>query len=134
MTETFCIIYSADPNLVTFIKFLLFVFIDYLTRQVIAKQEKEMYLEEKLNETTRDLEVAERKVKDLQLRLKRFVKDDETKDQKMRQMEKEYKELADHMQRIEESLDSKNTNNNIGEVKTQEKQRKKSSSKVCVIL
>ncbi|XP_028398118.1 uncharacterized protein DDB_G0290685-like isoform X2 [Dendronephthya gigantea] len=107
---------------------------DYLTRQVIAKQEKEMYLEEKLNETTRDLEVAERKVKDLQLRLKRFVKDDEAKDQKMRQMEREYKELTDQMQRIEDSLHSKNTNNNIAEVKTEEKQRKKSSSRVCVIL
>jgi chromosome segregation ATPase len=109
---------------------------DYLTRQVIAKQEKEIYLEEKLTETSRDLEVAERKVKDLQLRLKRFVKDDEAKDLKMRQMEREYKDLTEQMQRIEESLDSKSKNNNVGEVQseTTERQRKKSSSKVCIIL
>ena len=108
-----------------------------MTRQVIAKQEKEIYLQEKLEETNRDLEIAERKVKDLQLRLKRFTKDDEAKDHKMRQMEKEYKDLSDQMQRIEESLHSKNKNNNKGEEVKNEapsRQRKKSSSKVCVIL
>lgn len=75
-------------------------------------------------------------MKDLQLRLKRFVKDDEAKDHKIRQMDKEYKDLADQMQRIEESLASKAKNNNPGEVqrdKTEQK-RKKSNSKVCVIL
>ena len=110
--------------------------LDYLTRQVIAKQEKQIYLEEKLAETNRDLEIAERKVKDLQLRLKRFVKDDEAKDKKMRQMEKEYKDLAHHMQQIEDSLESKSKNNNEGEppsVKI-EQQQKKNSSKMCVIL
>ena len=103
---------------------------------MIAKQEKEIYLEEKLTETSRDLEVAERKVKDLQLRLKRFVKDDEAKDQKMRQMEKEYKDLADQMHRIEESLDSKQKNNNIDEIQNEKnhKRRKESESKVCVLL
>ena len=75
-------------------------------------------------------------MKDLQLRLKRFVKDDEAKDQKMRQMEREYQDLSDQMQRIEESLDSKGRNNNVGEVPSEntERQRKKSRSKVCVIL
>ena len=74
-------------------------------------------------------------MKDLQLRLKRFVKDDEAKDQKMRQMEREYQDLSDQMQRIEESLDSKGRNNNVGEVPSEntERQRKKSRSKVCVI-
>ena len=54
----------------------------------------------------------------------------------MRQMEKEYKDLADHMQQIEDSLESKSKNNNEGEppnVKT-EQQQKKNSSKMCVIL
>ena len=75
-------------------------------------------------------------MKDLQLRLKRFVKDDEAKDQRMRQMEREYKDLSVQMQRIEDSLDSKSKNNNAGEIQseTTETQRKKSSSKVCVIL
>ena len=64
------------------------------------------------------------------------MKDDEAKDKKMRQMEKEYKDLADHMQQIEDSLESKSKNNNEGEppdVKT-EQQQKKNSSKMCVIL
>ncbi len=70
---------------------------------------------------------GERKVK---------VKDDEAKDLKMRQMEREYKDLTEQMQRIEESLDSKSKNNNVGEVQseTTKRQRKKSSSKVCIIL
>ena len=95
-----------------------------------------MYLEEKLSETTRDLEIAERKVKDLQLRLKRFVKDDEVKDSKIRQMEQEYKDLAEQMRRIEESLDSKSRNNNLGEIHNEslKQEQKKRSSKVCVIL
>ena len=64
------------------------------------------------------------------------MKDDEAKDQKMRQMEKEYKDLSDQMQRIEESLDSKGRNNNAGEApsESKERQRKKSRSKVCVII
>ena len=105
---------------------------------MIAKQEKEIYLEEKLSETTRDLEKAERKVKDLQLRLKRSVKDDEVKDDKIRQMEREYKDLAEKMQSIEESLDSKDhQNNNVGVVHNEpvsEVERRKSNSKVCAIL
>ena len=63
------------------------------------------------------------------------MKDDEAKDQKMRQMEKEYKDLANHMQQIEESLDSRNKNNNEGEVPSgKTEQTRKNSSKTCVIL
>ena len=64
------------------------------------------------------------------------MKDDEAKDQKMRQMEREYKDLSEQMQRIEESLDSKGRNNNVSEVPSEntDQQRKKSRSKVCVIL
>ncbi|XP_046840453.1 uncharacterized protein LOC124434610 [Xenia sp. Carnegie-2017] len=108
---------------------------DYLTRQLITKRENETHLEEKLAEANRDRELAEQKVKDLQLRLKRFAKDDEAKDQKMRQMEREYKELENQMQRIEESLDSKGKNNNEGEsIESVNGRQKKNSTKVCILL
>ena len=106
-----------------------------MTRQLITKRENETHLEEKLAEANRDRELAEQKVKDLQLRLKRFAKDDEAKDQKMRQMEREYKELENQMQRIEESLDFKGKNNNEGEsIESVNGRQKKNSTKVCILL
>jgi len=84
-----------------------------------------------LGETERELDAAERKVKDLQLRLKRFAKDDQIKDEKIFQMEREVKELSDHIKKLEQSLaESKRENNNT----TVQASADKQDSKVCVIL
>lgn len=94
--------------------------------------DSDSYLKQKLAETERELDTAERKVKDLQLRLKRFAKDDQIKDEKISQMEKEVKELSDHTRKLEESLaDSKRENNNNV---TMQASSDKNDSKVCVIL
>lgn len=66
--------------------------------------DSDSYLKQKLAETERELDAAERKVKDLQLRLKRFAKDDQIKDEKISQMEKEVKELTDHSKKLEQSI------------------------------
>jgi len=85
-----------------------------------------------LGETERELDAAERKVKDLQLRLKRFAKDDQIKDEKIFQMEREVKELSDHIKKLEQSLaESKRENNNNTTVQAS---ADKQDSKVCVIL
>lgn len=84
-----------------------------------------------MGETERELDAAERKVKDLQLRLKRFAKDDQIKDEKIFQMEREVKELSDHIKKLEQSLaESKRENNNT----TVQASADKQDSKVCVIL
>lgn len=85
-----------------------------------------------MGETERELDAAERKVKDLQLRLKRFAKDDQIKDEKIFQMEREVKELSDHIKKLEQSLaESKRENNNNTTVQAS---ADKQDSKVCVIL
>lgn len=85
-----------------------------------------------MEETERELDAAERKVKDLQLRLKRFAKDDQIKDEKIFQMEREVKELSDHIKKLEQSLaESKRENNNNTTVQAS---ADKQDSKVCVIL
>lgn len=90
------------------------------------------YLKQKLAETERELDTAERKVKDLQLRLKRFAKDDQIKDEKIFQMEKEVKELSEHIKKLERSVeDSKTENNNNA---TLQANPDKNDSKVCIIL
>ena len=85
-----------------------------------------------MGETERELDAAERKVKDLQLRLKRFAKDDQIKDEKIVQMEREVKELSDHTKKLEQSLaESRRENNNNATVQAS---LDKQDSKVCVIL
>ena len=85
-----------------------------------------------MGETERELDAAERKVKDLQLRLKRFAKDDQIKDEKIVQMEREVKELSDHTKKLEQSLaESRRENNNNATVQASPD---KQDSKVCVIL
>ena len=94
--------------------------------------DSDSYLKQKLAETERELDAAERKVKDLQLRLKRFAKDDQIKDEKISQMERELKELSDSNKKLEHSLaESKIENNNTN---TMQAGLGKSESKVCVIL
>jgi len=94
--------------------------------------DSDSYLKQKLGETERELDAAERKVKDLQLRLKRFAKDDQIKDEKIFQMEREVKELSDHIKKLEQSLaESKRENNNNTTVQAS---ADKQDSKVCVIL
>lgn len=94
--------------------------------------DSDSYLKQKLAETERDLDTAERKVKDLQLRLKRFAKDDQIKDEKIFQMEKEVKELSEHIKKLEQSIaESKKENNNNATVQAS---TDKNDSKVCVIL
>lgn len=95
--------------------------------------DSDSYLKQKLAETEKELDTAERKVKDLQLRLKRFAKDDQLKDEKISQMEKEVKELSDHSKKLEQSLaESKRESNNNATV--QQVGPQKNDSKVCVIL
>lgn len=94
--------------------------------------DSDSYLKQKLAETERELDTAERKVKDLQLRLKRFAKDDQIKDEKIFQMEREVKELSEHIKKLEQSLaQSKQENNNNATVQAS---TDKNDSKVCVIL
>lgn len=94
--------------------------------------DSDSYLKQKLAETERELDTAERKVKDLQLRLKRFAKDDQIKDEKIFQMEKEVKELSEHIKKLERSVeDSKTENNNNA---TLQANPDKNDSKVCIIL
>lgn len=90
------------------------------------------YLKQKLAETERELDSAERKVKDLQLRLKRFAKDDQIKDEKIAQMEREVKEVSDHARKLEQSIaDSERETNNNGAMQAS---APKNDSTVCVIL
>lgn len=90
------------------------------------------YLKQKLAETERELDSAERKVKDLQLRLKRFAKDDQIKDEKIAQMEREVKEVSDHARKLEQSIaDSERETNNNGAMLAS---APKNDSTVCVIL
>ena len=92
--------------------------------------DSDSYLKQKLAETERELDAAERKVKDLQLRLKRFAKDDQIKDEKISQMEKEVKELTDHSKKLEQSIvESKRE-----AAAMQQAGAQKNDSKVCVIL
>lgn len=94
--------------------------------------DSDSYLKQKLAETERDLDTAERKVKDLQLRLKRFAKDDQIKDEKIFHMEKEVKELSEHVKRLERSMeDSKTEKNNNA---TLQANPDKNDSRVCIIL
>lgn len=94
--------------------------------------DSDSYLKQKLGETERELDAAERKVKDLQLRLKRFAKDDQVKDEKIFQMEREVKELSDHIKKLEQSLaESRRENNNNGTVQASTDKR---DSRICVIL
>ena len=48
---------------------------------------------------------AERKIKDLQLRLKRFAKDDKAKDDRIFQMEKELRDLSDKLNTMTDMMD-----------------------------
>ena len=89
-------------------------------------------LRQKLAETQRDLETADRKVKDLQLRLKRFVKDDQVKDEKIAQMEKEKREFAESLSKLEELVAESRNQGNNNERKSNSREGSKSS--VCVIL
>ena len=94
--------------------------------------DSDSYLKQKLGETERELDAAERKVKDLQLRLKRFAKDDQIKDEKIFQMEREVKELSDQIKKLEQSIaESRRENNNNATVQAS---ANKQDSKVCVIL
>ena len=94
--------------------------------------DSDSYLKQKLAERERELDSAERKVKDLQLRMKRSAKDGHIKDEKISQMEKEVKELSDHARKLETSLaESKRANNNNA---TMQANSDKNDSKVCVIL
>ena len=114
-------------------------FSEYVTRQVRERNEDEQYLKQKLEQKDHDLEAAERKVKDLQLRLKRFVKDDQAKDERILQMEKENRDLTDKMNSLTEMLDQ-NRNQQHGKASAngnangQTQVRNQKNSSTCVIL
>ena len=100
-------------------------------------KESELYLGQKLEQKDHELEAAERKIKDLQLRMKRFVKDDKAKDERILSMEKELRDLTDKMNSLTEMLDQNanaaTTATSNGTIIAESRQLQKKSS-VCVIL
>jgi len=112
---------------------------EYLARQIKEGRESEGYLKQKLQEKERDLETADRKVKDLQLRLKRFAKDDQAKDYRIMQIEKENRDLVDKLNTMAEMMDQ-NENRTVdsaapkqGGAPAKEKNTQQ-NSRTCVIL
>eukprot|EP00057_Strongylocentrotus_purpuratus_P021080 XP_011675554.1 PREDICTED: myosin heavy chain, striated muscle [Strongylocentrotus purpuratus] len=79
---------------------------DYLARELSQTQDTEKYLREKLAEVLQEKEESERRVKDMQLRLKRFAKDDQAKDARLAKMEKELREITHEVQILENMLDA----------------------------
>ncbi|XP_070558664.1 golgin subfamily A member 6-like protein 25 [Ptychodera flava] len=79
---------------------------DYLTRQVLQTQESETYLRQRLAEALEAQEESERKMKDLQVRLKRFIKDDQTKDERIMKMEQELKDITQQVEELEKYVDA----------------------------
>lgn len=82
--------------------------------------------QQKNHDLQRDLETSDRKIKDLQLRLKRSTKDGQLKDDRMTYLEKEIEDLRERSKKAEETY-----NNNLSAQQTQDK---KSQSSVCLIL
>ena len=110
------------------------LFLDYLTRQVKEGKESEQYLKQKLEQKDHELEAAERKVKDLQLRLKRFVKDDKAKDERILLMEKELKDLNEKLNILSEMVDlNSNTATRVQDVRN-EGAYTQGNSRLCLIL
>eukprot|EP00057_Strongylocentrotus_purpuratus_P015598 XP_011670072.1 PREDICTED: FK506-binding protein 5 [Strongylocentrotus purpuratus] len=79
---------------------------DYLARELSQTQDTEKYLREKLAEVLQEKEDSERRVKDMQLRLKRFAKDDQAKDARLAKMQKELREITHEVQILENMLDA----------------------------
>ncbi|XP_006814795.1 uncharacterized protein LOC102802738 [Saccoglossus kowalevskii] len=78
---------------------------EFLTRQVVDTRENERYLREQVSEAMEAREESERKMKDLQVRLKRFIKDDQTKDERILRMELELKEITQQVDELEKYVD-----------------------------
>ena len=78
---------------------------DYLARELSQVQDTEKYLREKVAELLEEKEESERRVKDLQLRLKRFVKDDQAKDERVAKLETEIREISQEVQQLEAYVD-----------------------------
>ncbi|XP_022095936.1 enolase-phosphatase E1-like [Acanthaster planci] len=121
---------------------------DYLARELSQQQDTEKFLRQKLAEVLEEKEESERKCKDLQLRLKRFVKDDQAKDERMIKMEGELREISREVEVLEDHLDqetlakikagrdSRATNGEATTTRTQDKKTETPApkSKTCVIL
>lgn len=78
---------------------------DFLARELSQTQDAEKFLKEKVAELLEEKEESEKKVRDLQLRLKRFSKDDKVKDERIAKMESELKEITEEVQELETYLD-----------------------------
>ncbi|XP_038061119.1 fibrous sheath CABYR-binding protein-like [Patiria miniata] len=120
---------------------------DYMARELSQQQDTEKFLREKLAEVLEEKEESERKCKDLQLRLKRFAKDDQAKDERMTKMESELREISREVQVMEDHLDQetlrkikagKGGQSTNGEATTTRTQAKQTTpvpkSKTCTIL
>ena len=94
----------------SFLKY--FASIEFLTRKLQDGLESEGYVRQQLSDKERDLDASERKVKDLQLRLKRFAKDDQAKDERIAEMEKEFKDLSEKLQSMEEMVNKQRSEQN----------------------
>jgi peptidoglycan hydrolase CwlO-like protein len=89
----------------------------------MAGANHEILWQQKNHDMQRDLETSDRKIKDLQLRLKRSTKDGQLKDDRMAYLEKEIEELRERLNKVED-------NNNASAAQTQPKE----TSSVCIIL
>ena len=128
---------------------------DYLAHELSQQQDTEKYLREKVAEILEEKEESERKLKDLQLKLKRFVKDDQAKDDRLAKLEGELREVAQEIQLLESYLDEETLqkvrrnrsssqrsaagqNGEVGATQSAEKYQTSSSptpqSKTCIIL
>ena len=81
-----------------------------------------------------ELEAAERKVKDLQLRLKRFVKDDKAKDERILLMEKELKDLNDKLTLFSDIVDANSNRATRAQDVRNEAAHTQGNSRLCLIL
>ncbi|XP_071815787.1 uncharacterized protein [Apostichopus japonicus] len=78
---------------------------DFLARELSQTQDAEKFLKEKVAELLEEKEEGEKKVRDLQLRLKRFAKDDKGKDERISKLETELKEITEVIQELESYVD-----------------------------
>lgn len=90
-----------------------------------SSSNQDILWQQKNHDLQRDLETSDRKIKDLQLRLKRSTKDGQLKDDRMTYLEREIEELRERLKKAEET-----NNNNSSAQQTQDKK----NSSVCLIL
>ena len=74
---------------------------DFLTRQIKQGREQEEYYKRKLSDKQQELDDTHRRLKDLQLRMLRFTKDDQAKDKRVAILEHELRETRERLEEME---------------------------------